>query len=95
MHDLEVASIGERSALATVTRKNLRRDGSMASQWGQSYNVVRFAESWRILAATFHLSTAQGHSRSALPPTRDMTQRRLEVRSVPIPLQRFFGVTND
>ena len=60
MHDLEVVPIGERSALATATWKNLRPDGSLAWQWRQSYNVVRFAESWRILAATFHLSVAPG-----------------------------------
>src|SRR3954451_6550223 len=58
MHDLEVVAIGGRSALATVTWKNLRADGSVARQWRQSYNVVRLAEGWRILAATFHLDTA-------------------------------------
>ena len=60
MHDLEVVPIGERSALATVTWKNLRADGSVARQWRQSYNLVRFAEGWRILTATFHLSAASG-----------------------------------
>ena len=60
MHDLEVVPIGERSALATVTWKNLRADGSVPRQWRQSYNVVRFAEGWRILAATIHLSEAPG-----------------------------------
>jgi ketosteroid isomerase-like protein len=60
MHDLEVVPVGERSALATVTWKNLRADGSVARQWRQSYNLVRFAEGWRILAATFHLSAAPG-----------------------------------
>jgi hypothetical protein len=54
MHDLEVVAI-ERGALATVTWKNLRPDGSLARQWRQSYNVVRFAEGWRILATTFHV----------------------------------------
>jgi hypothetical protein len=54
--DVVAVSIGERSALATVTWKNLRPDGSVARQWRQSYNVVRFAEGWRILATTFHLS---------------------------------------
>ena len=56
MHDLEVIAMGERGALATVTWKNLRPDGSLARQWRQSYNVVRFAEGWRILATTFHVS---------------------------------------
>jgi hypothetical protein len=60
MHDLAVVPIGERSALATVTWKNLRPDGSVARQWRQSYNLVRFTEGWRILAATFHLSAAPG-----------------------------------
>ena len=60
MHDLDVVPIGERSALATVTWKNRRPDGSVARQWRQSYNLVRFAEGWRILAATFHLSAAPG-----------------------------------
>ena len=53
MHDLEVVPICERSALATVTWRNLRRDGSVVRQWRQSCNGVRLAESWPILAATF------------------------------------------
>ena len=59
--DIVAVPLGERSALATVTWTNLRPDGNVARQWRQSYNVVRFAEGWRILAATFHLSAAQGH----------------------------------
>jgi hypothetical protein len=58
MHDVEVVPIGERSALATMTWKMLRADGSLIRQWRQSYNVVRLAEGWRILAATFHLGAA-------------------------------------
>jgi hypothetical protein len=58
MHDLEVISLGQRSALATLMWKNLRDDGSVARQWRQSYNVVRFPEGWRILVSTFHLSAA-------------------------------------
>jgi hypothetical protein len=60
MQDLEVVPLGERSALATVTWQNLRADGSVAKQWRQSYNLLRFAEGWRILATTFHLSAAPG-----------------------------------
>jgi hypothetical protein len=60
VHDLVAVPIGERSALATLTWKNLRADGSVARQWRQSYNVVRFGEGWRILAATFHLNAALG-----------------------------------
>ena len=59
-HDVVAIPIGERSALATVTWKNLRPDGGVARQWRQSYNVVRFAEGWRILATTFHLSAVPG-----------------------------------
>jgi hypothetical protein len=60
MHDLEVVPIGERSALASATWKNMRPDGSVARQFRNSYNVVRFAEGWRILATTFHLNAAPG-----------------------------------
>lgn len=59
-HDIVAISIGERSALATVTWKSLRPDGSVARQWRQSYNLVRFAVGWRILATTFHLSAIPG-----------------------------------
>ena len=59
-NDIAAVPIGERSVLATVTWKNLRADGSLARQWRQSYNLVRFAEGWRILVATFHLNTPPG-----------------------------------
>jgi hypothetical protein len=59
--DLVAIPLGDRSTLATVTWTNVRADGSVARQWRQSYNVVRFAEGWRILAATFHLNAAVGH----------------------------------
>jgi hypothetical protein len=60
IHDFEVVAIGQRSALATLTWKMLRGDGSLIRQWRQSYNVVLLAEGWRILVATFHLSSAVG-----------------------------------
>jgi hypothetical protein len=41
-----------------VTWTNLRADGSVARRWRQSYNLVRLAEGWRILAAIFHLTTS-------------------------------------
>jgi hypothetical protein len=59
--DVVAVPLGERSALATVTWANLRADGSVARKWRQSYNVVRFAEGWRVLAATFHLNATPGH----------------------------------
>lgn len=59
-NDVEAVPIGERSALVTVTWKNVRADGSVARQWRQSYNLVRFTEGWRILAATFHFNTPLG-----------------------------------
>ena len=57
MHDLVVVPIGDRSALATMTWKMLRADGSPIREWRQSYNVVRLAEGWRILVSTFHLGS--------------------------------------
>ena len=60
MHDLMVVSIGDRSALASMTWKALHTDGNLIRQWQQSYNVVRIAEGWRILVSTFHLSAAPG-----------------------------------
>jgi uncharacterized NTF2-like protein DUF6841 len=58
--DIVAIPLGERSALATVTWTNLRADRSVARKWRQSYNVVRFAEGWHILAATFHLGAELG-----------------------------------
>jgi Domain of unknown function (DUF4440) len=55
MHDLEVVPLGARSALATMTWKMLRADGSSIREWRQSYNVVRHEDGWRILVSTFHL----------------------------------------
>jgi hypothetical protein len=60
MCDFEVIAIGQGSALATMTWKMLRADASLIRQWRMSYNVVRLAEGWRILVATFHLSTSVG-----------------------------------
>jgi hypothetical protein len=59
LHDLEVVPIGERSALATMTWKQLRADGSLMKQWRQSYNVVRLEEGWQILVSTFHLTAPE------------------------------------
>jgi len=52
---LQVSPIGGRSALATLTWKMLRRDGSLIREWRQSYNLVHVAAGWRILVSTFHL----------------------------------------
>jgi len=60
MHDTEVVPVGQRSALTTMTWKMLRADGSLMRQWRQSYNLVRLTEGWRILVATFHLSSEVG-----------------------------------
>lgn len=38
--------VGGRSALASVTWRTLRRNGSVAGPWRQPYNFVRLAESW-------------------------------------------------
>jgi Protein of unknown function (DUF3225) len=58
INDLTAVALGERCTLVTLTWKNLRDDGSIAREWRQSYNVVRFPEGWRILAAIFHLKAA-------------------------------------
>ena len=54
--NLQVVPIGGRSALATVDWELLRSDGSVIRAWRQSYNVVRVAGGWQILASTFHVA---------------------------------------
>jgi hypothetical protein len=54
--DLEVVPLGGRSALGTVTWELLREDGSVLRQWRQSYNLVRVANGWQILASTYHVA---------------------------------------
>ena len=54
--DLEVVSMGARSALATVSWELLRADGSMASGWRESYNLLRTDQGWRVFASTDHAS---------------------------------------
>lgn len=54
-YDLEVVPIGARSALATLTWEQLREDKSILRKWRHSYNLVRMASGWQILASTFHL----------------------------------------
>ena len=55
---LEVAPIGERSALITLDWEMLREDGSLIRQWRQSYNLVRVGAEWQILASIFHLTAS-------------------------------------
>ena len=83
MHDLEVVPIGECSDLATVTRKNLRPDGSLAWQRRQSHNVVRFAESWRILSGDISPERRAGSVTSASGPNTDLASRLRDVRFTP------------
>lgn len=52
--DLEVVSMGARSALATVSWELLRADGSVASGWRESYNLLRTSQGWRVFASTDH-----------------------------------------
>lgn len=54
--NLEVASIGGRSAVATMDWELLRGDGSVLRGWRQSYNLVRGEGGWRILVSTFHVA---------------------------------------
>jgi hypothetical protein len=53
---LQVAPLGERSALVTVDWELLRGDGSVIRGWTQSYNLVRVNAGWQILVSTFHVN---------------------------------------
>jgi hypothetical protein len=53
--NLDVISIGGRSALATLNWELLRGDGSVIRGWRQSYNLVRSGGGWQILVSTFHV----------------------------------------
>ena len=53
--DLEVAAIGARSALATVTWDLLDDEGKALKSWRESYNLHRTdAGPWRIFASADH-----------------------------------------
>src|SRR5262245_17469706 len=52
--DLEAVALGSTSALASLTWKMLREDGSIIRRWRQSYNLLRRDQEWKILASTFH-----------------------------------------
>lgn len=52
--DLEVVAVGTRSALASVTWELLRADGSVASGWRESYNLLRTDQGWKVFASTDH-----------------------------------------
>ncbi len=52
--DLEVVAVGTRSALASVSWELLRADGSVASGWRESYNLLRSDQGWRVFASTDH-----------------------------------------
>lgn len=54
--NLEVISIGGRSALATMEWELLRQDGSVIRGWRQSYNLIRRDGGWQILVSTFHVT---------------------------------------
>ncbi len=54
--DLEGVPMGGRSVLGTVTWELLREDGSVLTEWRQSYNLVRVDKGWQILASTYHVA---------------------------------------
>jgi hypothetical protein len=54
--DLRAEPVGGRSAFVTMTWNALRADGSSVREWRQSYNLVRFGETWKIVLATFHVA---------------------------------------
>jgi hypothetical protein len=53
--DLDVKLIGSKSVLATLEWQMLREDGSIIRKWRQSYNLIRPADRWQILASTAHI----------------------------------------
>ncbi len=40
--------------MATVTWELLRKDGSILSEWRESYSLVRMGDGWRIFASVDH-----------------------------------------
>jgi hypothetical protein len=54
--NLEVCTLGARSALVTMDWQMQRQDGSTIRRWKQSYNFVTVDGRLRILASTFHLT---------------------------------------
>ena len=54
--DLDVAPMGSRSALGTVTWELLGEDGRVIRQWRQSYNLVQVDGGWQVLASTAHIA---------------------------------------
>jgi ketosteroid isomerase-like protein len=53
--DLEVAPIGGRCMLATMTWELLGRDGSVLSTWRQSYNLADAGGGLKIFASATHV----------------------------------------
>jgi hypothetical protein len=53
--NLDLKPIGSKSVLVTLTWNMLREDGSIIRAWDQSYNLIRPAGRWEILASTFHI----------------------------------------
>jgi hypothetical protein len=52
--DLQVVSIGGRSALVTVAWELLRDDDSVLKGWRESYNLVRVGDELRVFASVDH-----------------------------------------
>jgi hypothetical protein len=51
---LEVAAVGSRSAMGSVTWELLDQDGKVLSRWRESYNFVRTENGLRIFSSTDH-----------------------------------------
>lgn len=52
--DLDVVPLGALSALATVSWELLCADGSVASGWRESYNLLHTDQGWKVFASTDH-----------------------------------------
>ena len=52
--DFEAVSLGERSALVSVTWEQYREDDSIIERaWRHSYNAIKTDSGWKILVSTF------------------------------------------
>ena len=51
--DFDILSLGENSALVSLTWEQYREDDSLERSWRHSYNTVKTENGWKILVSTF------------------------------------------
>jgi hypothetical protein len=54
IQDFQVFRMGGDSRLVSFLWLMLRENGSLIRCWHQSYQLIRTAQGWRVLASTFH-----------------------------------------